>query len=74
MCLASTGTILEIRSQAPEGEHAVAGSDPLWREGLVDFEGVRCWVSLACLTEARCGERVVVHVGLAIAHEDDMPD
>lgn len=64
MCLAVSGTILAIRShpQAP-GEPM----DPLWRIGEVDFGGVRQQVSLACLEEARVGDRVLVHVGLAIA-------
>jgi hydrogenase maturation factor len=44
-----------------------AGADPLWRMAEVDFGGVRQWVSLACLPGAVVGDRVLVHVGLAIA-------
>jgi hydrogenase expression/formation protein HypC len=41
--------------------------DPLWRVAEVDFGGVRQQVSLACLPEARVGDRVLVHVGLALS-------
>jgi hydrogenase maturation factor len=39
----------------------------------VDFGGVRQQVSLACLPEARVGDRVLVHVGVALSlvHEAD---
>ena len=33
----------------------------------MDFGGVRQQVSLACLPEARVGDRVLVHVGLALS-------
>jgi hydrogenase expression/formation protein HypC len=33
----------------------------------VDFGGVRQQVSLGCLPEARVGDRVLVHVGLALS-------
>lgn len=47
---------------------SIAGADDaLWRVAEVDFGGVRQQVSLACLPEARVGDRVLVHVGLAIA-------
>ncbi|QPN63462.1 HypC/HybG/HupF family hydrogenase formation chaperone [Synechococcus sp. CBW1004] len=81
MCLAVSGRILAIRSQPPPGHdtagtgNAVSGGaeDGLWRLAEVDFGGVRQQVSLACLPEARVGDRVLVHVGLAIARveEDD---
>jgi hydrogenase expression/formation protein HypC len=67
MCLATPGRIVAIsRAEgAPE-----AGSDlrdhDLWRCALVDFGGVRQQVSLACLPEARLGDQVLVHVGLAL--------
>ncbi|MFN7898707.1 MAG: HypC/HybG/HupF family hydrogenase formation chaperone [Synechococcaceae cyanobacterium] len=41
--------------------------DPLWRVAEVDFGGVRQLVSLACLPEAREGDQVLVHVGIALA-------
>jgi hydrogenase expression/formation protein HypC len=40
----------------------------------VDFGGVRQQVSLAFLPEAVVGDRVLVHVGLALSLvEDDLP-
>jgi hydrogenase expression/formation protein HypC len=63
MCLAVPGRILAIHSRPPEG----APEDPLWRVAEVDFGGVRQQVSLACLAEAQVGDRVLVHVGLALA-------
>jgi hydrogenase expression/formation protein HypC len=84
MCLAVSGRILAIHSQPPPG-HDPAGTgdagsggahDGLWRLAEVDFGGVRQQVSLACLPEAQVGDRVLVHVGLAIARvepEDDGP-
>jgi len=50
--------------------------DPLWRVAEVDFGGVRQQVSLACLPQARVGDRVLVHVGFALAlvdEDDDAP-
>lgn len=79
MCLAVSGRILAIRSQPPPAGGAAAGGDPddaLWRLAEVDFGGVRQQVSLACLPDAQVGDRVLVHVGLAIAQvepEDDRP-
>jgi hypothetical protein len=44
------------------GSPANAGPDAeLWRQAEVDFGGVRQQVSLACLPEARVGDRVLVH-------------
>lgn len=70
MCLALPGRILAIRCQPPHDGPAAApnaGFDPLWRVADVDFGGVRQQVSLACLSDARVGDHVLVHVGLAIA-------
>lgn len=63
MCLASSGTIVAI---AP-------AEDPLWAMATVDFGGVRQQVSLACLAEARVGDRVLVHVGLALSLVEGEP-
>lgn len=63
MCLASTGTILTVASSA----------DPLWVRAEVDFGGVRQWVSLACIPTARVGDRVLVHVGLALSLVEETP-
>lgn len=81
MCLAMSGRIEAISMAPPRGSagggHQGHGSTAarseegdLWRIGLVDFGGVRQWVSLACLPEARLGDRVLVHVGMAIALEE----
>lgn len=74
MCLAIAGRILSITSQPIDasgtGPADVDENDPLWRTALVDFGGVRQQVSLACLPEARVGDQVLVHVGLAIALVD----
>lgn len=61
MCLAIGGELIAI-------DHH---SDPLWRMGEVRFGdaavgGVLQRVSLACVPEARLGDRLLVHVGLAI--------
>jgi hydrogenase expression/formation protein HypC len=81
MCLAVAGRIVAITSLAPQPAGApLAGAQPaqaedslqpeavlgLWLEAEVDFGGVRQQVSLACLPEARLGDRVLVHVGLAL--------
>ena len=57
MCLATAGLILGIHD----------AGDPLWRSADVDFGGVRQRVSLACLPEAEVGDRVLVHVGVALS-------
>ena len=70
MCLALPGRILAIGSRPPAIAADGACGDPgddLWRTATVDFGGVRQDVSLACLPEARVGDRVLVHVGLAIS-------
>jgi hydrogenase expression/formation protein HypC len=70
MCLATPGVILAI-----SGSPSPAGPDTaLWRRAEVDFGGVRQQVSLACLPEARVGDRVLVHVGIALSLvRDDEP-
>ncbi|MFO7628298.1 MAG: HypC/HybG/HupF family hydrogenase formation chaperone [Prochlorococcaceae cyanobacterium] len=69
MCLAVAGQILAIAAAAGAPGSAAA-DDPLWRLAEVDFGGVRQQVSLACLPEARVGDRVLVHVGLALSLVD----
>jgi hydrogenase expression/formation protein HypC len=72
MCLAVAGRILAIADQPPAA--AADPADPLWRRAEVDFGGVRQQVSLACLPQARVGDRVLVHVGLALSIvEEDEP-
>lgn len=74
MCLAVAGRIVAITSLAPQpagaplaGAQPAQAEDSLWLEAEVDFGGVRQQVSLACLPEARLGDRVLVHVGLALS-------
>ena len=80
MCLAVPARILSIRIQPPPGAPEPAGAasaavadDGLWRMAEVDFGGVRQQVSLACLPEAAVGDRVLVHVGLALSLVEDDP-
>jgi hydrogenase expression/formation protein HypC len=70
VCLAVPGRILSIGTAAAAGADAAADGG-LWREAQVDFGGVRQRVSLACLPEARVGDRVLVHVGIALSLVDD---
>jgi len=56
MCLAVPGELVSIE------EH----DDPLWRMGEVRFGGVHRQVSLACVPQARIGDQLLVHVGLAL--------
>lgn len=60
MCLAVPGKLVEI-----------AGDDPAWRTGKVDFGGIRKEVSLACVPEAGLGDYLLVHVGVAIGTVDE---
>lgn len=59
MCLAIPGRILSI------------AGDGLSRTAQVDFGGVTRAASLACLDDARVGEYVVVHAGVAISRMDE---
>jgi hydrogenase expression/formation protein HypC len=59
MCLAVPGKVLDIQ-----------GDDPLLRAGRVSFGGVVKQVSLTCVPEAKVGDYVLVHVGLAISTID----
>ncbi len=65
MCLAISGRILTIAGDPAD--------DPLWRVAEVDFGGVRQQVSLACLPDARVGDRVLVHVGVALTIVEEDP-
>ena len=68
MCLATPAQIITISraADAPPASPDGLDDDGLWRVAQVDFGGVRQVVSLACLPEARIGDRVLVHVGLAL--------
>lgn len=60
MCLAVPGRLLDI-----------SGDDELYRTGRVSFGGVIKTVSLACVPEARVGDYVLVHVGMALNIVDE---
>jgi hydrogenase expression/formation protein HypC len=60
MCLAVPGKVLEV-----------FGDDPLLRTGRVSFNGVIKNVSFTCAPEAKPGDYVLVHVGLAISVVDE---
>ena len=60
MCLAVPGKVLSI-----------AGDDPLTRVGRVSFGGIVKEASLACVPEAKVGDYVLVHVGIAISKLDE---
>jgi hydrogenase expression/formation protein HypC len=60
MCLAVPGKVLDI-----------VGDDPLLRTGRVSFNGVIKQVSFTCAPEAKPGDYVLVHVGLAISVVDE---
>ena len=73
MCLATPGLILAVTDPAAEAGTGQAADANLWRRAEVDFGGVRQWVSLACLPQARVGDRVLVHVGLALSLVEEEP-
>jgi len=60
VCLGVPGKLIEI-----------AGDDPIFRVGKVDFAGVVRKVSLAATPDASVGEYVIVHAGLAISKLDE---
>ncbi len=60
MCLAVPGRLLDL-----------SGDEDLYRMGRVDFGGVVKPVSLACVPEARVGDYVLVHVGMALSVVDE---
>jgi hydrogenase expression/formation protein HypC len=60
MCLAVPGKLLDIQ-----------GDDPLLRSGRVSFNGVIKLVSLTCAPDAKVGDYVLVHVGVAISVIDE---
>ena len=59
MCLAIPGELVEI-----------SDGEALMRTGKVSFGGVVKEVNLACVPEARVGDFVTVHVGLALSVVD----
>jgi hydrogenase expression/formation protein HypC len=61
MCLAVPGRVIDI---AP-------GTDAFLRSARVSFNGVIKQVSLTCAPEAKVGDYVLVHVGVAISVIDE---
>ena len=59
MCLAVPGKVVEWIDQ--ESPLAMA---------LVEFEGVRRQISLACVPETEVGEYILAHAGIAISRID----
>ncbi len=60
MCLAVPGKILEIMNE-----------DPVERSGKVNFGGIAREVNLSCVPEAKPGDYVIVHVGMALSVVDE---
>lgn len=61
MCLAVPGRVVEI----------IDTGDPAFRQGKVDFAGIRKEINLAFTPEAEVGNYVLVHVGFAISVIDE---
>ena len=59
MCLAVPGKILSVSGAGLE------------RSGRVSFGGAIREVNLACVPEAKCGDYVLVHAGIAISVVDE---
>ena len=60
MCLAVPGKLLSVE-----------GEDPLVRTGKVSFGGILKEVNLTCVPEAKVGDYLIVHAGLAISVLDE---
>ncbi len=60
MCLAVPGQIETIEAR-----------DPVLRSGRVNFGGILKLVNLSCVPEARVGDYVLVHAGMAISTVDE---
>lgn len=60
MCLAVPGKI-----------ESIDDADSIFRTGKVCFSGILKTVNLACVPEARTGDYVLVHAGLAISVIDE---
>ena len=60
MCLAVPGQVLSIE-----------GDDPLTRQGRIAFAGIVKQVNLAFVPEAKVGDYVLVHAGIAISVIDE---
>ena len=61
MCLAIPGKIIEIEPS----------DDEIFRTGKVSFDGIHRSVNLSMVPEARVGDYVLVHVGVALQRIDE---
>ena len=61
MCLAIPGKLVSITDQL----------DETFRKGKVSFEGIMREVNLSMVPEAKVGDYVLVHVGVAISTVDE---
>lgn len=61
MCLAIPGKLLSITAQL----------DETFRQGKVSFGGISKEINLSMVPEARIGDYVLVHVGVAIGVVDE---
>ncbi len=61
MCLAIPGKLISVQ------EH----DDILFRTGKVSFDGIIKDVNLSLLPDAKSGDYVLVHVGIAISKVDE---
>ena len=69
----SRSTTVWVSGEPGPAAPGTGDDDGLWRMAEVDFGGVRQQVSLACLPKAAVGDRVLVHVGLALSLVEDDP-
>ncbi len=60
MCLAIPGKLVSINEDSKD----------LFREGTVSFDGIKQKVNLSLLPEAKVGDFILVHVGVAIGVVD----
>jgi len=60
MCLAVPGKIISI-----------AGDDPIFRNGRVNFGGIVKIVNLSYVPEAKIGDYILVHVGFGLSVVDE---
>lgn len=63
MCLAIPGKIISMNS-APE-------KDSVFKDGKVSFGGIVKEINLSMVPDARIGDYVLVHVGVAISKIDE---
>jgi hydrogenase expression/formation protein HypC len=60
MCLGIPGKVISVDD---------TDSEMPW--GMIEFEGIRRKVSLACTPDVQTGDYVIVHAGMAISRVDE---